>query len=171
MRLVAISLFAAVVLGTSALALAQEAPPPSPTGGQHVRIASASANSAAQEAATLHIVWPPEGSTVPLGHDPERAIGVVVHSNYTLRPAGQCGQDTRCGHIHMRIDGESCNLPGKPSNSMNSDFGGDLIKARFGPCPSPTGGHEVGVLLANDQHQPILVDGKPVFALVNVTTR
>jgi hypothetical protein len=29
----------------------------------------------------------------------------------------------------------------------------------------------IGVLLANDQHKPVLVDGKPVTALVKVTAR
>lgn len=127
----------------------------------------------AQEAPSLQITWPPEGSTVQLGSDPERSIGVVVQSNFKLKPAGQCGGDPRCGHLHLKIDpeGDTCNLPGRPYNSMNSDFGGDLIKARFGPCTSPTGPHVIGVLLADDHHQPVLVNGKPVIALVRVTTR
>jgi hypothetical protein len=54
---------------------------------------------------------------------------------------------------------------------MNSDFGGDLIKARFGHCPSPTGAHVIGSLLADDHHQPIVVYGRPVTALVSVTTK
>lgn len=122
---------------------------------------------------TLQFVWPPEGAVIQLGTDPERAIGVVVQSNYALRAAGQCGGDARCGHIHMRIDpeGDSCNLPGRPYNSMNSDFGGELVKARFGACPSPTGRHVIGILLADDHHQPILVDGKPLLRYVTVTTR
>jgi len=123
--------------------------------------------------ATLDIAWPPEGAVIPLGQDPERSVGVVVRSNFKLRPAGQCGSDARCGHIHLKVDpeGDSCNLPGRPYNSMNSDFGGDLVKARFGPCPSATGKHVIGVLLADDRHQPVLVDGKPVTRLVTVTTR
>ena len=68
-------------------------------------------------------------------------------------------------------DSDSCNVPGRPYNSMNSDFGGDLIKARFGHCPSPIGTHVIGILLADDHHQPIVVDGKPVTALVTVTTK
>jgi hypothetical protein len=73
----------------------------------------------------------------------------------------------------MKIDpaGDTCNIPGKPYNSMNSDFGGDLIKARFGHCPEAAGKHVIGVLLADQHHQPILVDGKPVTALVSVTTK
>jgi hypothetical protein len=128
---------------------------------------------AAQDAAKLEIVWPVEGMIVPLGPDAERAIGVVVHSNFILRPAGQCGAEPRCGHIHMKLDpdGNSCNIPGRPYNSMNSDFGGDLIAARFGHCPTPTGPHVIGVLLADDHHRPILVNGQPVTALVRMTTR
>jgi hypothetical protein len=127
---------------------------------------------AAQEPAKLEIVWPAEGVVVPLGSDPERAVGVVVRSNFTLRPAGKCGDEPRCGHIHMKLDpqGDSCNIPGRPYNSMNSDFGGDLIKAKFGHCPVATGQHLIGILLADDHHRPVLVNGQPVTALVHVTT-
>ncbi|WP_245420304.1 MULTISPECIES: hypothetical protein [unclassified Mesorhizobium] len=126
----------------------------------------------AQEVPTLEIVWPQAETVVRLSSDPEGVIGVVVKSNFALLPAGQCGANRQCGHIHMKIDpeGNTCNIPGRPYNSMNSDFGGDLIKARFGHCPSPTGRHVIGILLADDRHQPILADGKPVTALVEVTT-
>ena len=128
---------------------------------------------AAEEPPRLEIVWPTEGMVVPLGTDLERAIGVVVQSNFALRPAGQCGSEPRCGHIHMKLDpdGDSCNIPGRPYNSMNSDFGGDLISARFGHCPTATGQHVIGVLLADDNHRPILVSGQPVTAEVRVTAR
>jgi hypothetical protein len=122
---------------------------------------------------TLEIVSPKPGSVIELGNDPEKAIGVVVRSNFTLLPAGQCGDNHRCGHLHMKIDpdGDSCNIPGKPYNSMNSDFGGDLIKAHFGYCSEAAGKHVIGVLLADDHHKPILGDGRPVTALVTVTTK
>ncbi|MBA4775666.1 MAG: hypothetical protein H2044_08395 [Rhizobiales bacterium] len=127
----------------------------------------------AGDSPTLEIVWPKAGDVIELGNDPERAIGVVVKSNFMLLAAGQCGDNGQCGHVHMKIDpsGDTCNIPGRTYNSMNSDFGGDLIKARFGHCPSPAGRHVIGILLANDHHQPVLVDGKPVTALVEVTTK
>lgn len=126
----------------------------------------------AEEPPSLKIVWPSEGMTIALADDPEGVIGVVVDSNFRLSPAGGCGDDRRCGHVHMKIDpdGDSCNIPGRPYNSMNSDFGGTLIAARFGHCPERTGAHVIGILLADDHHQPILVDGKPVTALVRVQT-
>ena len=136
-------------------------------------VASLSVTTAhAQDRPTLEIAWPPAGSVVTLGDDPERAIGVVVRSNFALRPAGSCRDNRQCGHVHMKIDpkGDSCNIAGKPYNSMNSDFGGELIKARFGHCPNPRGAHVIGILLADDHHQPIRVDGKPVTATVAVTT-
>lgn len=128
---------------------------------------------AAQDKPAVEIVWPPAGSVVTLGEDTEKAIGVVVRSNFALLPAGQCGDNRQCGHVHMKIDpdGDTCNIPGRPYNSMNSDFGGDLIKARFGHCPDATGQHVIGILLADDRHRPILVDGKPVTALVKVITK
>jgi hypothetical protein len=127
----------------------------------------------AEDRPTLEIVWPVAGSVIELGNDPEKAIGVIVRSNFTLLPAGECDGVGQCGHVHMKIDptGDTCNIPGKPYNSMNSDFGGDLIKARFGHCPDAAGKHVIGVLLADDHHKPILVDGKPVTALVTVTTK
>jgi predicted membrane protein DUF2306 len=126
----------------------------------------------AQDKPTLQVVWPTAHSVIAIGDDLEKSIGVVVSSNFKLLAAGQCGEDKRCGHVHMRIDpdGNTCNIPGRPYNSMNSDFGGDLIKARFGHCPSPIGIHVIGILLADDRHQPIVVDGKPVTAFVTVTT-
>jgi hypothetical protein len=127
----------------------------------------------AKDLPTLEIVWPGQGSVVELAGDPEKAVGVVVKSNFTLLPAGKCGENRQCGHVHMKIDpdGDTCNIPGKPYNSMNSDIGGDLIKARFGHCPHAAGMHVIGVLLADDHHRPVLVDGKPVTALVTVATK
>jgi hypothetical protein len=122
---------------------------------------------------TLEITWPADGAVIELGDDLEKAIGVVVKSNFTLVPEGECGDNELCGHIHMKIDpaGDSCNIPGREYNSMNSDFGGNLIQARFGHCPSAAGTHVIGILLADQYHTPILLDGKPVTALVTVTTK
>ena len=127
----------------------------------------------ATDVPSLEIVWPVPNSVVQLGTDPEKAIGVLVKTNFALLPAGRCGANTRCGHIHMKIDpeGDTCNIPGRVYNSMNSDFGGDLVKARFGHCTNPEGRHVIGVLLADDNHKPVLVEGKPVTALVPVITK
>jgi hypothetical protein len=127
----------------------------------------------AQDKPTLEIAWPKTNSVIALGDGSEKSIGVVVRSNFKLLAAGLCGDDKRCGHVHMKIDpdGDTCNIPGRPYNSNNSDFGGDLIKSQFGHCPSPIGTHVIGILLADDHHRPIVVDGKPVTALVTVTTK
>ena len=130
--------------------------------------------SAQSDTPTLEIAWPPAGSTLPIGPSPEvgQSLGIVVRSNFKLMPAGQCGGQPACGHVHMKIDpdGDSCNLPGRPYNGMNSDFGGNLVEANFGACPSPAGQHVIGVLLADDQHRPVLVGGRPVTALLPVRT-
>ena len=135
--------------------------------------AMAQTSGADQAAPSLQILWPAEGSTITLGADPDRTIGMVVGSNICLKPAGQCGDDKLCGHEHLKIDpnGDTCNQPGKPYNSRNSALGGDLIKADFGAGQAPRGEHGIGVLLADARHQPVLVGGKPVTALVRVTTR
>jgi hypothetical protein len=128
---------------------------------------------AAQDKPILEIVWSKANSVIALSDNAKKSIGVVVRSNFKLLAAGKCGDDKRFGHVHMKIDpdADTCNISGRPYNSMNSDFGGDLIKARFGHCPSPIGTHIIGILLADDHHQPIVVDGKPVAALVTVTTK
>lgn len=133
-------------------------------------LAMTAAAALAEDAPTLAIVWPPAETTIQIGADPAGAVGVVVASNFALKPAGSCNGDPRCGHIHLKIDpdGESCNQPGKPYNSMNSDVGGNLIAANFGYCLTPEGAHVIGVLLADDHHKPVLMDGKPVTALVPV---
>ena len=119
---------------------------------------------------TLEIVFPPPAGTVTAGRDSDRSVGVVVHSNFRLMPAGQCGGDRRCGHLHLKVDpqGDSCNLPGRPYNSMNSDVGGSLIRAHLGACPQWQGEHVIGVLLADDHHRPVMVDGQPVTATVKL---
>jgi hypothetical protein len=123
---------------------------------------------------TPAIVSPAAGSVVTLGGDREKAVGVTVSvTDFTLRAAGQCGGNPRCGHLHLKIDPEMdhCNIPGRAYNSMNSDTGGNVVQARFGYCTTPTGSHVIGILLANDNHSPVLVGGKPVTATVTVTAR
>ena len=114
----------------------------------------------AQDKPTLEIVWPKANSVIALGDDPEKSIGVVVRSNFKLLAAGQCGDDKRCGHVHMKIDpdGDTCNIPGRPYNSMNSDFGGDLIKARFGHCPSPIGINIAKRMVGTSQRRAEILD-------------
>ena len=129
---------------------------------------------AAEDAPTLAILEPLQGATVALGGDAEKTVEVRVRvTGFTLQAAGQCGGDPRCGHLHLKIDpeGDSCNIPGRSYNSMNSDTGGDAIRARFGHCPSPAGPHVIGILLAQDDHKPVIVDGRPVVAIAHVTTR
>lgn len=125
---------------------------------------------ALEAAPRLEIVFPPPSATVTAGRDSDRSVGVVVDSNFRLLPAGQCGGDRRCGHLHLKVDpqGDSCNLPGRAYNSMNSDVGGSLIRAHLGACPEWQGEHVIGVLLADDHHRPVLVDGKPVTATVKL---
>jgi hypothetical protein len=128
----------------------------------------------AQPAPTMVVSSPAPNATVVLGQDQEQTVDVVVAvTDFTLKAAGQCGGDERCGHLHLKIDpsGDSCNIPGRGYNSMNSDVGGNLVKARFAYCDPPTGAHVIGVLLAHDNHQPVMVDGKPVTALVPVIAK
>jgi hypothetical protein len=126
------------------------------------------------EPPALTIVSPAPNAKIIFGSDQEKAIDVMVKAaNFTIRPAGQCDGTPQCGHLHLKIDpsGDACNIPGRPYNSMNSDTGGEVIKARFGHCQSPSGTHVIGILLANDNHTPVIIDGKPVTASVTVMAK
>lgn len=128
----------------------------------------------AGEAPTIAIVTPVQGAAVALGGDAEKSIEVRVRvTGFTLRAAGQCGSDANCGHLHLKIDpeGGSCDIPGRPYNSMNSDTGGDTIQARFGHCSSPVGPHVIGILLARDDHKPVIIDGRPMVATAYVIAK
>jgi hypothetical protein len=78
----------------------------------HAVFAHNGVSAVAQDKPTLEIVWPKANSVIALGDDPEKSIGVVVRSNFKLLAAGQCGDDKRCGHVHMKIDpdGDTCNI-------------------------------------------------------------
>jgi len=136
-----------------------------------VLLTTFAAGDAGAQAPALSITSPTPGAAVMLGDDPEKTVDVVVAvSGFRLRAAGQCEGEAHCGHLHLRIDpqGASCNIPGRAYNSMNSDFGGEVVKAHFSYCPSAAGPHVIGVLLANDDHTPVIVDGRPVTAAVSV---
>ena len=62
---------------------------------------------------------PQAGAVIELGSDPEKTIGVVVKSNFTLFPAMQCAENHQCGHVHMKIDpkGIPATSPGSPTTA------------------------------------------------------
>jgi hypothetical protein len=122
---------------------------------------------------SLFIASPSPNRSVKLGDDTEKSVKVVVvASNFVIRPAGQCGANQNCGHLHLKIDptGDTCNIPGRNYNSMNSDTGTDVVMAHFAHCPNPSGLHTIGILLAHDNHTPVIVEGKPVTAAVSINT-
>jgi hypothetical protein len=130
----------------------------------------------ADEAAApaIAIVSPATGAMVALGGDSGKSVAVKVKvTNFTIRPAGQCGALANCGHVHLAIDYPSpaCNAPGSGGNSTNGDTGGSIVTAHFAFCPKPAGQHVIAVALAHDDHSLLLVGGKPVSAAVPVTTR
>lgn len=133
-----------------------------------------SAAAPATEPPRLRILSPAEDAEVVLGPGPEGSVAVRVEaSGFLLRAVGACGGARNCGHLHLKVDfeGDSCNAPGRPYNSRNSDTGGDTILAHLGHCPVPTGRHRIGILLANDDHSTVLVEGRPVIATVTVVAR
>ena len=138
-------------------------------------LAEARADSvAAAEIPAISIVSPAASATVALGDDVGKTIVVkIAVTNFTIRPVGHCGDTPNCGHVHLKIDHPSdvCNAPKSAGNSTNADTGGNTIEAHFGFCPTPGGQHTIVVALAKDDHSFVLVDGKPVSALVTVTAK
>jgi hypothetical protein len=51
----------------------------------------------AKDRPMLEILWPQPGAVIKLGSDPEKAIGVVVKSNFALFPALKCAANQQCG--------------------------------------------------------------------------
>src|SRR5690242_3991571 len=89
---------------------------------------------AAGDAPSIAIATPGDGATVSLGADPQKSVELAVTvANFTIKPQGQCGGATDCGHIHLKIDpaGDSCNAPGSQGNSTNAATGTNRIKANF----------------------------------------
>jgi hypothetical protein len=129
---------------------------------------------AAAEVPAISIVSPAAGATVALGDDAGKTVVVkIAVTNFTIRPVGQCAGAPNCGHVHLKIDhpSDACNAPNSGGNSTNAAAGGNTIEAHFGFCPTPSGQHVIAVALAKDDHSFVLVDGKPVSAVVAVSAK
>ncbi len=122
----------------------------------------------------IRIIGLENNAVVTLADNPQRTLDIAfVTDSFIVRPYGTCEGVLHCGHVHVQIDPEdtSCNYPGKPGNNTNAATGGDKITAIFALCPAPTGPHTLLLSLANDDHSPVLVNGKPVTAKVRVIAK
>src|SRR5689334_17999150 len=61
----------------------------------------------------LSISAPSNGTSVPLPADGNIPVSFTV-TNFTLMAPGSCAGAANCGHVHLTIDGQTCNAAGSP---------------------------------------------------------
>lgn len=67
---------------------------------------------------TVSISDPGTGDTVSIGGDSKGTITVSYKlTNFTVKPAGQCGTTPNCGRVRVYIDGADGNAPSKTYNN------------------------------------------------------
>lgn len=88
-------------------------------------------------------------------------------ANFTLMAPGTCGATEACGHAHLVVDGEDCNMEGAPYNNAGA---ASPITANLGECTNVLGSHAFTVELHNDDHSAHMgPDGLPVAHTVTAT--
>lgn len=124
----------------------------------------------------LRIVSPTAGETVTMGTDMKVAI-VISANDFAIKSPTDCGTDVRCGVVHVNIDGDACNQPGKPYNNVLADgtLGQDFVtQALFEYC-SPAqryGTHNVTVSLRKPDGSTVIGEGGvPAAATISLVTK
>jgi hypothetical protein len=90
-------------------------------------------------------------------------------SSFALMAPGQCAPGAaNCGHVHLLIDGQTCNAPGMAYNNAGAT---SPITANLNACPmaSRVGVHVLTLELHNDDHSPVMAGGMVVSASVMIT--
>ena len=114
-------------------------------------VASACGSTATVAMGTLQITSPATGTAVtPTGTDHSVPVAFSV-TNFTLKAAGTCSGAANCGHVHMVVDGATCNDP-TALGPYNNDGFASPIPINLSKCPAVTGAHTVVAELHNDDH-------------------
>jgi len=139
---------------------------------------------------SVRIVSPADGAVVVLGDDPNRSVPIeIAVDDFVMKKLGTCGDVHNCGHAHLWVDppeyvykdltvppigapgpGATCDNKGFPANNQNAGTGASTVAAHFGNCPLPAGKHVIVVGLGRDNHLPVAKDGKPILAIITITT-
>lgn len=106
---------------------------------------------------SVSVVRPDDGSQIRLSSDLRLTL-VISAEGVTLEPLGACGGAAGCAVAALNIDGDACNEPGKPYNSVldAGSLGHDFyIDAHFDRCPAArrAGRHEITISLRRDGHE------------------
>jgi hypothetical protein len=118
----------------------------------------------------LEIINPSAGERVELGSDMRVDVDIFVR-DFDIDTVGKCaGESDPCGQVVLNIDGDACNAPGSPYNSI-LDHDRTEIEADFALCPAETrlGNHTITVSLLQ-QGQPATKGSGTVAASITVTT-
>jgi len=119
---------------------------------------------------SIKITSPANGATIniPAGGDPDVPVAFTV-ANFVLKDAGSTGCPAgSCGHVHLLIDGASCNDNTTPTAIKPYNNFGFMspINAGFDYCPMEAGMHTVTLELRNNDHSALK---PPVTDSIKVT--
>jgi hypothetical protein len=118
--------------------------------------------------ATLAIVDPPNGATVPLGTDAHQSVSIAfTTTHFTVQAT--CNGASACGQVWVLVDGATCDPVGLAYDALAVS---SPAAAEMSSCPSPAGAHLLTLELHRDDGTPVLgATGQTVSASVNVTTQ
>jgi hypothetical protein len=118
---------------------------------------------------TITITAPTAGQTVTRSAANTIDVSFTV-TNFLLKAAGTCpaGNDA-CGHVHLKVDGDSCNnVPA--GKAYNNSGAVSPLPANLALCPTATGPHSLLLYLESDTHKPIVgSNGYPISSTLVFT--
>lgn len=121
---------------------------------------------------SLAISSPAAGSEVALGTDADKSVTIgVTLENFTLMAPGSCKGAEYCGHLHVNIDGDTCNAMGMPYNNAATDAA--KVIAKFARCAmdKQVGDHKITISAHDDGHADVVHDGAPLKADISFKTK
>jgi hypothetical protein len=116
---------------------------------------------------TIAISSPAAGATQAMAADVDKSVAIgFTTTNFTL--SDTCSGNSACGHIHLLIDGSTCNPTGSPYNNTATS---SPAQAHFGVCPTAAGLHTVTLELHHQDHSAVTGSNGTVAATVVFTTQ
>ena len=123
----------------------------------------------------ITITMPAAKAEVTVGTDADKSLEVKYTLTYfTVKAIGTCNGAAKCGHVHLNIDGDTCNDPAMTKPYNNASFTMDTAVAKFALCPmGPTpGDHTIKLSLHDDMHADVPgKDGLQVSSTVTIKTK
>jgi hypothetical protein len=118
--------------------------------------------------ASITLINPTSGATVPLGTDPDRSVSVTfATTNFTV--TATCNGASQCGRVYVFIDGTACDPVGQPYDALAVSSPATAI---FASCAMPTGAHALSVELHTEDGTAVKgANGQTAAASVNITTQ